>query len=87
LTGARFVAFLLAGAFFFAAAVIAVADPALFAAHRFFNAATIAALPAAESFLFGFEGAGVADSTSPRDAAHRFLCASAMRARPAALIL
>ena len=31
---------------------------AFFAAHRFFNAATIAALPAALSFRFVFLGAG-----------------------------
>ena len=47
---------------------------AFFAAHRFFKAATIAALPALLSFRLGFAGSGVAGaggSGSPRIFAHR----------------
>jgi len=46
-------------------------DPALFAAQRFFNAATIAARPAALSFRFGFAGADADDVVSPLAAAQR----------------
>ena len=64
---------------------------AFFAAHRFFKAATIAALPAALSLRFGFEGSGVAgcdgDSVVPLIAAHRFCCPRAIRRRAAAEIL
>jgi hypothetical protein len=60
------------------------AAPAFFRAHRFFAAATIAALPAGLSFRLGFVGA--LGSTFFLDSAHRFRCASAIRARPAALI-
>jgi hypothetical protein len=62
-----------------------VAAAAFLAAHRFFRAATIAALPAALSLRFGFDPTAVLDS--PFDAAHRFRCASAIALRPAALSL
>jgi hypothetical protein len=60
---------------------------AFFAAHRFFNAATIAALPDLLSFRFGFDvsvaaGAGVSDS--PRILAQRRCWASFIRRRAAA---
>jgi hypothetical protein len=55
-------------------------------AHRFFNAATMAALPAALSLRFAFVVDLEADADSPLDAAHRFRCASLMRFRAAALI-
>jgi hypothetical protein len=68
---------------------------ALFAAHIFFVAAMIAALPAALSFRFGFGAAfevevavGVADAWGaglPFIAAHLLRWASAMALRPAAL--
>ena len=62
---------------------------ARFVAHRFFNAATIAALPAALSLRFGLAapatGSDGADSCLA--SGHRFRWASAIRARPAALIL
>jgi hypothetical protein len=57
---------------------------AFFAAHRFFNAATIAALPAALSLRSGFDGSGVTGAVE--DAAHRLRWASLMRFRAAALI-
>jgi hypothetical protein len=57
---------------------------ARFAAQRFLAAATIARLPAAESFRFGFAAAGAACGFF--DSAHLFRCASAIRARPAALM-
>src|SRR5438105_1729761 len=59
---------------------------AFLAAQRFFNAATIAARPAALSFRFAFLAAFGAAVFS-FDAAHLFRCASAMALRPAALIL
>ena len=61
---------------------------ALFAAQRFFVAATIAALPSALSTRFFFAGsaafAGVAEPAF--FSAHRFLWAAAIALRPAALI-
>ena len=82
-TGAFFTAFLAAGACLAADFVAA-----FFAAHRFFKAATIAALPAAESFRFGFEASGATGdgSDSFLASAHRFRCASPMRFRTATLI-
>src|SRR5215831_18316652 len=59
---------------------------ARFAAHRFFNAATMAARPAALSFRLRLGGCGVAGSDVPLIAAHLLRCASAIRFRPAALI-
>jgi hypothetical protein len=56
-----------------------------FAAQRLFNAATIAALPAALSFRFGFL-ADFGPADSPFGAAHLLRCASAIARRPAALI-
>jgi len=64
--------------------------PAFFSRHRFFRAATIAALPAALSLRFGFEGPGVPDvaagSDSPRILAHRRCWPSFIRFLAAALI-
>ncbi len=74
----------LLAAVFFAGTVSAAA--AFFAAQRFFNAATIAALPAALSFRLGLEAFGVLASGCPLEAAHRFRCAAAIALRPAALI-
>jgi hypothetical protein len=62
------------------------APAALFAAHRFFNAATIAARPAALSLRFGCF-AGVDEDDCFLAAAHRFRCASAIALRLAVLIL
>jgi hypothetical protein len=59
------------GAAFFAAAGFDLAASAFFAAHRFFKAATIAALPALLSLRFGFNVAGAGGSDSPRILAHR----------------
>jgi hypothetical protein len=60
---------------------------ALFAAHRFFSAATILALPAALSFHLGFVTAwDTFGADSPFTAAYLCLCASAIFLRPAALI-
>jgi len=81
--GATFLiaAFLATGHYAFAAS-------ALFNAHRFFVAAIIAFLPAAESFRLGLCAAsGAGGSAAFLDAAQRFRCASAIRARLAALIL
>jgi hypothetical protein len=73
--GARFVAVpvCFAVAALGALALLTVADPARFAAQRFFSAATIAARPAALSFRFGFEAAGAGDAVSPLAAAQRRL--------------
>lgn len=62
----------------------AFAASALFSAHRFFVAAMIARLPAAESFRLGLAAASGVEVFL--DAAHLLRCASAMRARAAALI-
>src|ERR1019366_1825548 len=77
-TGAFLAAFLAGDCWAFATARLA--------AQRFFNAATIAALPAALSlrFVLGATGDGGADSFL--DSAHRFRWASPMRFRAAALI-
>jgi hypothetical protein len=80
--GAFFAALLEAD--FFATASTVVAATAFFAAQRFFNAATIAAFPAALSVRFGFEGSGEAGAAE--DSAHRLRWASLMRFRAAALI-
>src|ERR1035437_4021751 len=85
-TGAFFAAVFLAGGCWALAAVFAAA---LFAAQRFFNAATIAALPAALSLRFGLVASGATGddgSDSFLDSAHRFRWASPMRFRAAALI-
>src|SRR5262249_50825498 len=63
-----------------------VRDEARFSAHRFFSAATIAALPAALSFRLGLV-AGAAGTEAPLAAAHLLRCASAIRFRPAGLIV
>lgn len=60
---------------------------ARFNAQRFFVAATIALLPAAESFRFGFETASGAGLSAAFLAAHLFRCASAIAFLPAALIV
>src|ERR1017187_3695995 len=81
-----FLATFLAGACWGLAAFFAAAR---FAAQRFFKAATIAALPAALSFRFGFGASGATGddrSDSFLDSAHRFRWASPMRFRAAALI-
>src|SRR5258708_3511092 len=87
-----------AGAVFTAAFLVAVflvaacssfAASARFNAHRFWVAATIAALPALLSFRFGFDSSGIGgagDLADFFDAAHLLRCASAIRARPAALM-
>jgi hypothetical protein len=63
------------------------AASARFNAHRFFVAAMIAFLPAAESFRFGLEAASEAgNSAAVLEAAHLFRCASAIAFLPAALI-
>ena len=57
------------------------------AAHRFFKAATIAALPALLSLRFGFDGSGATGAggaDSPRILAHRRCWASFIRRRAAA---
>ena len=73
---------------FFVAAGFGLAVAAFFAAHRFFKAATIAALPALLSLRLGLgASSGVAGSDCFFAEAHRFRWASAIRARPAALIL
>ena len=69
---------------FFARFVAGSAAAALFAAHRFFVAAMIAALPSGLSLRFAFF-AGWATACS-FVAAHLFRWASATAARPAALI-
>jgi hypothetical protein len=76
--GRVFAAALLTGDFFcvafFVVAVFAFAASALFRAERRFVAATIAALPLAESFRFGFAGSGAAAGSDSRFvAAHRLL--------------
>ena len=73
----------------FAGDFVAPALPAArFAAHRFFSAATMFRLPAADSFRFGFlVSAAGADSDAAFFAAHRFFCASAIARLPAALIV
>src|SRR5664279_4461580 len=69
---------------FLAGVAVAVA---FLAAHRFLRAATIAALPAAESLRFGLAATGEARAADePLDTAHRLRCASAMRFRAAALL-
>ena len=85
-TGAFFTAVFLEAVFFLAAG-FGFAVAVFFAAHRFFNAATIAALPALLSFRLGFEGVVVADGAgldSPRIFAHRRCWASFIRRRAAA---
>lgn len=66
------------------------AAAALFAAHRFFVAAIIAAFPAADSLRFGFKGSGLTgadlDSGWSLALAHLLRCASPIRFRAAALI-
>src|SRR3954451_4428301 len=85
---AVFVAAFFAGARFVGLALFgpAALDPALFAAHRFLSAATIAALPSTLSFRFAFDRGPGADSVSTLAAAQRRFWASAIRARPSALI-
>ena len=59
--GAAFILLRIAGAFardFFAAAFPGADAAARFAAHRFFRAATIARLPAADNLRFGFFAGG-----------------------------
>jgi hypothetical protein len=64
------------------------AASARLSAHRFFSAATIAALPTLLSFRFGFPASGPTGSAAVsgcfRDSAHLFRCASAIRRRTAA---
>jgi hypothetical protein len=68
-------------------AYVPFAASARFNAHRFFVAAMIAFLPAAESFRFGLETTlGVAPADAALEAAHLFRCASAIAFLPAALI-
>ena len=65
----------------------AFAASARFNAHRFLSAATIAFLPAAESFRFGLAAAFAGDpSAAVFEAAHLFRCPSAIAFLPAALI-
>lgn len=65
----------------------AFAASVLFSAQRFFVAAMIARLPAAESFRLGLGSAFRGDGREVfRDAAHRFRCDSAIRTRLASLI-
>ena len=72
---------------FLAAAFIAFAASARFSAHRFFVAAMIAFLPAAESFRLGLGDASGGDGSAAfLEAAHLFRCASAIAFLPAALI-
>jgi hypothetical protein len=83
---AAFLAAAFLGAAFLAVAFLTSTRPAFFAAQRFFNAATIAALPAALSLRLGM---AVALDIVPAPlfaSAHRLLCASPMRFRVAALI-
>src|ERR1017187_4168143 len=77
-TGAFLAAFLAGDCWTFAAA--------RFAAQRFFNATTIAALPAALSLRFVLGATGDDGADSFLDSAHRFRWASRMRFRAAALI-
>jgi hypothetical protein len=56
-------------------------------AHRFFNAATIAALPAALSLRLRLATAGLGGWANFLVAAHLFCCAAAIRFRAATLIL
>jgi hypothetical protein len=58
---------------------------ARFNAQRFFVAAMIAFLPAAESFRLGLEATSDAAPSAAFLAAHLFRCASAIRFLPAAL--
>jgi hypothetical protein len=67
---------------FFASFTGAYFAAAFFAAQRFFKAATIAALPAAESFRFGFADFDVAGDV-PLIAAHLARCAIAIFRRAA----
>src|ERR1700748_679993 len=62
---------------------------AFFAAHRFFRAATIAALPAALSFRLGLDVSATTPKAagSPLTLAHLRRCPSRMRCNVAALIL
>jgi hypothetical protein len=72
---------------FLAATGFGLAVAAFFAAHRFFKAATIAALPALLSLRLGFGASGVAGAggaDSPRIFAHRRCWASFIRFRAAA---
>jgi hypothetical protein len=74
-------------AVFFCTAACVLAASALFAAQRFFKAATIAALPAALSFRLGFDTSGGAETDrfdSPLILAHLAFCPSAIRRRAAA---
>src|ERR1035437_7552124 len=75
------------GAAFFAVAGFDLAASAFFAAHRFFRAATMFALPALLSCRLGFAVScvvGAGGSDSPRILAHRRCCASRIRRRAAA---
>src|ERR1035437_4272434 len=84
--GAVFTAAFLTPAFL-AATGFGFAVAAFFAAHRFFKAATIAALPALLSLRLGFAASGVAGvggADSPRIFAHRRCWASFIRFRAAA---
>lgn len=72
----------------FEALAVALAASARFSAQRFFVAAMIAFLPAAESFRLALGAAAGSDGAEGfLDPAHLLRCASAMRARAAALIL
>src|ERR1019366_1059010 len=67
--------------------VSAFAASALFNAQRFFVAAMIALLPAAESLRLGLGAASGGDGSAAfLEAAHLFRCASAIAFLPAALI-
>src|SRR5262245_42352266 len=72
-------------AFFFKTTGCDLFAAAFLAAHRFFSAATIAALPTALSLRLPFEAAaaGVVAAFAP---AHLFRCPAAVRLRAAALI-
>src|ERR1035441_9229849 len=87
--GADFFATFLTAAFFagfLVAAFSCCALAALTASHRFFVAALIAFLPAAESFRLGLGAASGTDGSAAfLDAAHLLRCASPMRFRAAAL--
>lgn len=90
LTGVFFFAAFAGAAFFTAAFLRAIffgTAAARFKAHRFFTAATIAFLPAAESFRLAFGASGLAcadGSASPRIFAHRRRWASFIRRRVSA---
>jgi hypothetical protein len=88
---AAFLATILFAEACFTAAFLGAADldlaAAFFAAHRFFKAATMFALPALLRFRFAFGAscvAGVGGSDSPLILAHLAFCPSAIRRRAAA---